>query len=178
MAEHIDNEAQLEGEDRSLVFKVRALAQAHPLSAGASRYLNKVVARERTNQPQPEIGLWAGNGLIVGYCLRKLEEFQVLGEHADEHSMSFEDTERAASETAAAIRTDGTGPVFLMPENDVVEALDELIEGEIDRRLDHWKGTVSDETWRELEEYIAWWVVKGYALRVVETIHEIHGSKG
>lgn len=113
--------------------------------------------------------MWAGNGLTVGYCLRKIEEVETAGEFSDVHPLSFEEADQAASEVAASIRTsDGSGH-FMMSETEVIETLDELIAGEIERRLDHWKGTVSDEAWSELEEYIAWWVVKGYALRIAET---------
>ncbi len=147
------------------VFRARALAQAHPLSAGAHRYVNRVVARERTSQPQAEIGIWAGHALTVGYCARRIAEGDPPAIVEDD----FDALDEAASELAAAIRTTGAEHLHLIPEAEVVELLDEVIDGEIDRRLDHWKGTVSDETWRELEEYIAWWVVKGYALRAVET---------
>lgn len=167
MANSLDQEEDVA--DRSLVFKVRALAQAHPFSPGASRYLNKVVARERTTQPQAEIGMWAGNGLTVGYCLRKIEEVETAGVLDEVHPSDFEVTDRTASDIAAAIRTTGAEHLFMMPEDEVIATLDELIAGEIDRRLDHWRGTVTDETWKELEDYIAWWVVKGYALRIVET---------
>lgn len=169
MADGLDQEEGLVTEDRSVVFRVRALAQAHPFTPDAMRYLNKVVARERVAQPQAEIGLWAGNGLTVGYCLRKTEEVDASGEVADHYPISFEEADRAASVTAAAIRTSGAEEVFMTSESEAIAILDELIAGEIERRLDHWKGTVSDETWSELEEYIAWWVIKGYALRVVET---------
>lgn len=153
----------------SLVFKARALAQAHPLSPSAERYVNRVVARERTTQPQAEIGIWAGNGLTVGYCLRRIEEVEVTGERMDATDLVFDVADARASDVAASIRTDAPDGTFLMSEETIVRTLDELIAGEIDRRLDHWKGTVSTDTWAELEEYIAWWVVKGYALRIAET---------
>lgn len=178
MADSLDQGAGLVEGDRSIVFRVRALAQAHPLSPAASRYLNQVVARERTTQPQAEIGMWAGNGLMIGYCLRKLEEVEVADAPSDVRPLTFLEADEQASNTAAAIRTTGAEAIYLMDERAVIEALDELIEGEIDRRLDHWKGTVSLETWKELEEYIAWWVVKGYALRVVETATPENGVSG
>ena len=37
-------------------------------------------------------------------------------------------------------------------------------------RLDHWRESIDDKAWTEMEEYITWWVVKGYALRVAETM--------
>lgn len=154
----------------SLVFKARALAQAHPLSPSAERYVNQVVARERITQPQAEIGTWAGSGLTVGYCLRRIEEVEGTGDRLDPRALDFTEADARASEVAASIRTQAPDGTFLMTEETIVETLDDLIAGEIDRRLDHWKGTVSAETWGELEEYIAWWVVKGYALRIAETM--------
>ncbi len=149
----------------SRVFRTRALAQAHPLSPGAHRYVNRIVARERTGQPQAEIGIWAGHALTVGYCLRRVTEPGPAEVVADD----FDTLDQAASELAAAIRTTGAEHLHVIPEAEVIDLLDQIIGGEIERRLDHWKGTVDEETWGELEEYIAWWVVKGYALRAVET---------
>lgn len=155
---------------QSLVFRARALAQAHPFSSGAQRYVNRIVARERASQPQAEIGIWAGNGLIAGYCLRRIEEVDVQGERSDTNDLDFDELDAEATRIGEAIRTDSPDDLFLLNEATVIETLDDLIHGEIDRRLDHWKGTVADETWRELEDYIAWWVIKGYALRVAETV--------
>lgn len=169
MAVGVDPSQGLMSDQDSLVFKARALAQAHPLSPSAERYVNQIVARERTTQPQAEIGIWAGNGLTVGYCLRRIEEVEVTGERMEHTDLEFDRADSLASEVAGAIRTEAPDGTFLLAEAKVVETLDDLIAGEIDRRLDHWKGTVSADTWAELEEYIAWWVVKGYALRVAET---------
>ncbi len=149
----------------SRVFRARALAQAHPFSPGAHRYVNAVVARERTSQPQAEIGIWAGHALTVGYCARRVTEAEPPEVEVDD----FETLDACASELAGAIRTSGAEHLHHVREEEVIELLDEVIGGEIERRLDHWKGTVDEDTWRELEEYIAWWVVKGYALRAVET---------
>jgi hypothetical protein len=52
----------------------------------------------------------------------------------------------------------------------VIEALDRIIAGEIERRLSHWEDTIDQQTWEELEDYIAWWVIKGYAMRVAEEV--------
>lgn len=170
MADNHDQEPGLTAEPTSLVFKVRALAQAHPLSNGAHRYLNQLVARESDAQPQREIGAWAGYGLTVGYCLRRIEEVEILGSRSEASPLSFEEADRLSSRLTVEIRTAGADGRYLMSEDIVVTTLDDLIAGEIERRLDQWKGTVPKETWRELEEYIAWWVIKGYALRIVETI--------
>jgi hypothetical protein len=38
----------------------------------------------------------------------------------------------------------------------------------VSNRLDHWREAVDDAAWRELEEYVTWWLVQGYAVRVAE----------
>lgn len=153
----------------SRTFRARALAQAHPLSPAATRYVTDVVARESVSQPQPEIGVWAGYALTNGYCLRRVEEAETL---PDAPRLLIEDSQildRRAVDIAGRIRTSGAERLHLVPEADIVSDLDELIAGEIERRLDDWRDTVPTETWRQLEEYIAWWTIKGYALRVAET---------
>ncbi|REK32964.1 MAG: hypothetical protein DWQ20_07950, partial [Actinobacteria bacterium] len=133
-------------DEPTLAFRARALAQAHPLSSTAHSYVNRIVARERVEQPQAEIGIWAGNALTVGYCLRKLEEVEARGSHPVTSDLNFEFADKRASEIAASIRT-SEPDLFLLSPQTIVESLDDLIAGEIDRRLDHWKGTVSQETW-------------------------------
>jgi hypothetical protein len=63
-----------------------------------------------------------------------------------------------------------SGAYLRYPEEKVIEALDRIIAGEIDRRLSHWEDTIDPQTWEELENYIAWWVIKGYAMRVAEEV--------
>ena len=58
----------------ALAYRARALAQAHPLTKLARRYLDWAVAGQRTSQPLPEIGIWAGASLLEGYCVRRVEE--------------------------------------------------------------------------------------------------------
>lgn len=154
-----------------IVFRTRALAQAHPLSTAASTYVNATVTREKTEQPTTEIGIWAGAALTVGYCLRKVEEVDRFGQHppgVDAPDPAVLD--RTAQDIAGAIRTGTGGRYLLNPEDFVVDALDRLIAGEIDRRLEHWRDTIGPETEREIEEYLAWWVIKGYALRTAEVV--------
>ena len=173
MAERHDSTGSVNVPEPTWAFQARALAQAHPLSSSAHRYVNRIVARERASQPQPEMGLWAGNAITIGYCLRKLEEVESSGTPHEITALEFDDADSIASRIASQIRT-SEPDVFLLDSDSIVDSLDELIAGEIDRRLDHWKGTVNSETWAELEEYIAWWVIKGYALRVAESRH--HGG--
>jgi hypothetical protein len=154
----------------ALVFRSRALAQAHPFTTDGYRFMRRVVDRERLAQPRPELGEWAGHALTTGYCLRRVEEVDVTGDRADDPPVpDLAAAEEQAEVVVRALRTDGLDEQALFPEPVLVETLDRLILGEIDRRLDQWRGAVDPERWRELENYLAWWVLKGYAFRVVET---------
>ena len=156
-----------------LSYRARALAQAHPLTPLAKRYLDQAVAVQRTSQPVPEIGIWAGAAMLCGYCLRRVEE-EDSGVHleavADEGAFPGPDQlDEVAGQVAADIRGDDAGAHLLSADPDaVIDALDRIIFSEVRNRLDHWRDSIDDKAWEELEEYITWWVVKGYALRVAE----------
>ena len=153
-----------------LVFRSRALAQTHPHSRLADRFARRTVEIEIERQPSDEIAHWAGYALTTGYCFRRVEE--AVNDH--EADLTAEVADHAAIDAATTqltktMRTDGLGSRYLFDEWLVVQALDRLIAGEIDRRLDQWKDDLDSETWRTLEDYLAWWVIKGYALRLYET---------
>lgn len=150
------------------VVRANALAQAHPLSETAFRYVRAMVDQERQAQPGEDLGVWAGHALTAGYCLRRIEE-----DHTGTILTTFPGDlptglDQAARHVAGLIRTDGAEPYLLQPEGEVVALLDRMIAGEIDRRVGGWRGQVSDANLQEICEYIAWWVVKGYALCVVQ----------
>lgn len=152
-----------------LAFKARALAQAHPLTPLVKAYVDRTVAEQRINQPVPEIGIWAGTGITNGYCLRRVEEDEaglVLGA-VSEPGVDTDELDAAATRIAADLRT-GAGDHVIGGDERLIAALDRIIASEVDRRLEHWRETLDDKGWAELEEYITWWVVKGYALRVAE----------
>jgi hypothetical protein len=155
-----------------MAYRARALAQAHPLSALAKDYIDRAVAEQRTSQPIPEVGIWAGAAAINGYCLRRVEETEagldlVAG---DDGLPDLDALEEATTQVAADLRSED-GPSHILGDEDrTIEALDRIIASEVSRRLDHWKDDVDQAAWGELEEYLTWWVVKGYALRVAETV--------
>ncbi len=156
-----------------LSYRARALAQAHPLTALAKRYLDRAVAQQRLCQPIPEIGIWAGASLLNGYCLRCVEEndADVLLAAATDDS-AFPDLDQLddlATQVAAELRSE-TGNRHILGDDGVFDALDRIINSEVNNRLGHWRDTIDDDAWAEMEEYITWWVVKGYALRVAETM--------
>jgi hypothetical protein len=157
-------------DDKDLAFRARALAQAHPFTSLAQRYLNRIVGEQRASQPLPEIGTWAGAALTGGYCLRRVEEDEagLTLEASSEVDIDLDRLDEVAVRVAADVRT-GAGDHSLVDDERVVAALDRLVHTEVDKRLEHWRDSVDDKAWAELEEYLTWWVVKGYALRVAET---------
>lgn len=154
----------------SLIFRTRALGQTHPFTPRAYRYLNARVMQERQSQPAEELGIWAGNAITVGYCLRCVEE-QDVGRVIDTAPEPLpDDFDAAASHIAQLIRTEGAEPYLLYPEGHVVEVLDHLIMGELERRLGTLDAVVEGraDNSEDITEYLAWWVIKGYALRVAD----------
>lgn len=155
----------------SLIFRTRALGQTHPFTPRAYRYLNARVMHERKAQPAEELGIWAGNAITVGYCLRCVEE-QDTGQVIDTPPEPLpDDFDAAASHIAQLIRTEGADPYLLYPEEQVIDALDHLIMGELERRLGTLDAVVegrAGENSDDITEYLAWWVIKGYALRIAD----------
>ena len=161
-----------------LCFTARALAQTHPMSEASHRYRQQCVDAERQRQHVSEPADWAGTALLVGYCLRRAEE-QHSFVHAGAASPAGQpaavgadaggevDTARVAA-LAAALRTGDAQDVALLPAAVTVQALDHLIATELDKRHEHMREQLDDDAWSELGDYLAWWVVHGYALRASE----------
>ncbi|MDP8975074.1 MAG: hypothetical protein M3N28_01645 [Actinomycetota bacterium] len=156
--------------DGGLVFEARTLAQGHPLTPLAKRYVDRAVAQQRLDQPIVEIGIWAGYALTNGYCLRRVEEHAagLVLAAAEGVDLDLDRLDEEAVRVAADLRGADAGRHILGDEEETIAALDSIIAGEVERRLDHWRDSVDETAWAELEEYIAWWAVKGYALRVAE----------
>jgi hypothetical protein len=178
----------------AVAYRARALAQAHPLSKLARQYLDWAVAGQRTSQPLPEIGIWAGSGLLEGYCVRRVEEEDLGmagGSGSDQAatattmkngdsavpgpSPTLEELDEAATRIAAQVRSDPSqvpegawGHPEPADEERLIEVLNRIVASQVSNRLSHWRDSIDDTAWAELEEYLAWWVVKGYALRVAE----------
>lgn len=87
-----------------------------------------------------------------------------------------DDLAAGAGAVAAQLRSGDPGSVTLLPAEETVAALDRLIATEIDKRRDHLREQLDDDAWNELEDYLAWWVVHGYGVRVVETRRAAPGS--
>lgn len=154
-----------------LAFRARALAQAHPLSAAAHRIVNRTVAEESEAQPIEEAGVWAGAALTQGYCLRCVQETIAEGagtrgtggDEARGSGVTEDDAvlDQAAAALAEQLRT-STG------DEGTIAALDLLVGSQVEHRLQQWRDELDPATWAELEQYLTWWVVKGYCLRMAE----------
>ena len=179
-----------------LCFAARALAQSHPMTEVSHRYKQECFADERRRQPASELADWAGTALMVGYCLRRAEEQQVTKTQQIPEKQQIAARERASTvgvereddgfdvgtgaaaagevdadavaDLSEALRSGDAGRVTLLQEGVTVAALDRIIATELDKRREHLREQLDDEAWSELEDYISWWVIHGYALRASE----------
>ncbi len=158
-----------EGGVSDLCFAARALAQSHAMTEAAHRYRQECVESERSRQRASELADWAGTALLVGYCLRRTEEQRVGTEPPAEAAPAGGEIDlvRVAA-LSEALRVGDADRVSLLPAQVTVAALDRIIATELDKRQEHLREQLDDEGWSELEDYIAWWVIHGYALRASE----------
>ena len=147
-----------------IAFRARALAQAHPMSAAGAAARDRLVSPDGDQQAMPELVSWAKTAVLVGYCVRRVEEVEALGTGAAMESVDILDAE--VERLAEAMRAGE--PVGLLDDGVVVATLDRVIASEIDKRAEHIRPAVGEEQWAAFEEYVAWWVVRGYALRSAE----------
>jgi len=160
-----------------IAYRARALAQTHPLSPLAKKFVDRVVGEQRLAQPSPEVGIWAGAAVLNGYCLRRVEE-AIAGVAFDpetDYQPAIEHLDEAARLIATDLRGDDAAQHLLGDVDRTVEGLDRIIASEVSKRLDHWSEDLDAEARAELEEYLTWWVLKGYAVRVAETPAETKG---
>ena len=160
-------------------YKARALAQAHPLTPVANRFRQRAVAQQELDQPMKELARWAGEALLKGYCLRKVEE-QLAADAAGteaptpEAAMQADEVDfdllgQRAGEIADDLRSGDPSAHLLGDPALTFETLDRIITSELSSRSDNYRSAVDETGWKEFEEYIAWWAVRGYALRAAET---------
>ncbi len=163
------------GDAAERAYKARALAQAHPLTRTANSFRKRAVAQEEVDQPMVELARWAGEALLKGYCLRRVEE-QDAGVASDlaEEGIDLEELEARTTEIAAELRGGDPAPHLLGDADLTFGALDRIITSELSSRADNYRGAVDAAGWRQFEEYIAWWTVRGYALRAAEAAQDAH----
>ena len=160
--------AAAETDVSDLCFAARALAQTHPMTEASLRYRQQCFETERARQPVTELADWASTALLVGYCLRRSEEQRVPGDRLPAAAADGEiDLENVAA-LSETLRVGDPGSVSLLPAEVTVAALDLIIATELDKRNEHLREQLDEASWSELEDYIAWWAIHGYALRASE----------
>ncbi len=175
-ADGADRAAAHDDDDQiaSLTFRARALAQAHPLSATASLYRKRMIDAERSSQPLPEFADWAATAFLVGYCIRRVEEAESDAMPTDlpteqPSAAELDELGRQATKLSGEVRNGRPAGEELLPVSVVEELLNTVISTEIDKRSEHWQANISSADWAQFEQYAAWWVIHGYALRAAET---------
>lgn len=165
----------MEGDAAERAYKARALAQAHPLTSLATRYRKRAVAQEELDQPMVELARWAGEALLKGYCLRTVEEqLAGLGGELADDATDLDELDTLTGEIAEDLRTGDPAAHLLGPPDLTFTALDRIITSELSSRSDNYRDQVDAASWSEFEEYIAWWTVRGYALRTAESSQGAH----
>ncbi len=136
----------------------------------AKRFADRAAAQEQKAQPLALVADWAMAALTAGYCLRRVEENESGLTLSEGNLPGLDELDRHSQRVALDLRGTAASDeqVFLLDEELVVAALDRIITSEVSRRQDNVRDGVDDDAWAEFEEYLAWWVVKGYALRVAE----------
>lgn len=169
--ERAHDEIQHQDRVADLTFKARALAQAHPLTITATTYREQMITEERRNQPMAECADWAATAFLVGYCIRRVEEAETdrmvdTTSQIDALVPLAHDAVRLSDE----VRQGRPAGPQLLDEALVEALLDRVISTEIEKRADQWKAQVSSADWAMFEDYVAWWVIHGYAMRSAEAL--------
>ena len=154
-----------------MAFSARALAQSHPFTELAKRLYEVNMEEERKAQPG-DFSIWAGSALTKGYCVRRVEEDEaglvLTGASADSLPPPTE-LEEATIPFIKALQTPDAPLDFLLSEQDhLLEVLDRIIGSEVRNRLDNAPTNLSSRGRMELEDYLTYWVIKGYAVRTAE----------
>jgi len=154
-----------------MAYRSRALAQSEPFTELARRLMSEWMDTERNAQPG-NFAIWANAAFTKGYCVRKVEE--------DDVALSFDTppgdamppadaVTKKTDEFVASLRSEHAdlSPVLIADEGRLFEVLDQVIGSEVRNRTDN-AGTISARARLELEDYLTYWVVRGYALRAAE----------
>ena len=183
--------AAVEIDVSDLCFAARALAQSHPMTEASHRSRQECLDTERRRQPVSELADWAATALLVGYCLRRSEEERVdttklagsasanaeidlksvtaVSEIDPKEATAVSEIDpKSVTAVSESLRVGDPGGVSLLPADVIIAALDRIIGTELDKRREHLREQLDDAAWSELEDYIAWWVIHGYALRASE----------
>jgi hypothetical protein len=153
-------------EPDQMAYRARALAQSEVFSSLARNLVMEEMATEREAQPG-NFAIWASAAYTKGYCVRKVEEDDVglAFEVTPEEGMpERSEVEATTEKIALALRSEDSDidPYLISDPDRLFEVLDQ-----IDTVGSQ---NMSSRARSELEDYITYWVVRGYALRAAEQL--------
>lgn len=157
-----------------MAFRARALAQSEAFTNLARKVVDKAMEEERAAQPG-NFAVWANAAFTKGYCVRCVEEDDVgirLSAAPADALPAVDDVLKITDDVVTALRSDDIdlGPHLIGDADRLFDVLDQVIGSEVRVRADNAGsgGTISSRARIELEDYLTYWVVKGYALRTAE----------
>ena len=154
-----------------MAFSARALAQSHPFTELAKRVYDSSIEEERKAQPG-DFAIWAGSAMTRGYCVRRVEEDEVglVLTGADPEALpELDELNEGTASVIAALQSPDAPLDFLLVEQDrLLEVLDRVIGSDVLNRLDNAPTNLTSHGRSELEDYLTYWVIRGYALRAAE----------
>ena len=122
----------------------------------------------------PELSSWAATAFLTGYCVRRVEESICVDDRPATcdrpPGADWELLWERVGALAAASLVDPSSPtpVTRLSRAVIVGALDAVIGREVDKRNEHVREHLSPLDWSQFEAFVAWWVMHGYAIGVVE----------
>jgi len=155
-----------------MAYRARALAQSDPFTLMARRSMDRAIDEERKAQPG-NFAIWATAAFTKGYCVRRVEE----EDEGVTYAASPEDTlpdldalDAKTTEIVTALRGDDDAlhQYLISDEERLLDVLDQVIGSEVRNRLENTNKVLTSPARAELEDYLTYWVVRGYALRAAE----------
>ena len=154
-----------------MAYRARALAQSDPFTALARKSMDRAMEAERTAQPG-NFAIWASAAFTKGYCVRRVEEEDegVTYAASPDDPPDVDDLDAKTAEIATALRSDDDAlrPYMISDEERLLDVLDQVIGSEVRNRLENTNQVLTSPARAELEDYLTYWVVRGYALRAAE----------
>jgi hypothetical protein len=155
-----------------MAFRARALAQSEAFTSLARKVVDVAMEQERKAQPG-NFSVWANAAFTKGYCVRCVEEADVGLALVAAPADALPDMDRVLEVTdkiVVGLRSDDTDLAehLIADEARLFDVLDQVIGSEVRNRTDNAGPTLSSRARFELEDYLTYWVVKGYALRAAE----------
>ncbi|MDQ4096594.1 MAG: hypothetical protein M3144_01825 [Actinomycetota bacterium] len=155
-----------------MAYQARALAQSDPFTLLARRSMDRAIEAERKAQPG-NFPIWATAAFTKGYCVRRVEEEDTGVTYvavAPENLPELDEVDERTAEIVTALRTDDDSlhAYLISDEERLLDVLDQVIGSEVRNRIENANANLNSRARAELEDYLTYWVVRGYALRTAE----------